>query len=163
VTDVLSGIYDQLLLTHIRAARNYGLAEGGPPATEIRNTLCGDRLQLQLSWHEGRLRKLAFSCDCCGISMGNTSLMSEMLPGLDREGARRQAAQALEVLRGGEIPGDVADHLPADLAEGALASWQLLAEIARRLPARRTCASLGWQALAGALDELAVCDAREIR
>lgn len=154
MAEALDRIYDALLLDHIRAARNYGLDDGGPTALEIANPLCGDVLLLQLTTVDGAVENLRFSCECCGIAMGSASLMTESVQGRSLEGARALAEQALAVLagrllsEGGENGGDV---------------WALLRAIGSDLPGRRTCASLGWQALLAVLDGQSACTAREIR
>ena len=86
--------------------------------------------------------------------MGNASLMTGLISGRTREEAHRLAALALGVLSGAS-DGEGCPDEPA---------YRLLAAIAQRLPARRTCASLGWQALIAALEGgPGTCMAREIR
>ena len=163
VADALSGIYDQLLLQHIRDAHHYGLRTDVAALLEISNPLCGDVLQLQLAWEHGQLAELRFTCECCGIAMGNASLMTDLLPGLDAAAAAAVAAQAVALLRGVLSPQAVVSALIPARQEQAAAAWALLYEIGQRLPARRTCASLAWQALVAALDGQSTCDARELR
>jgi len=154
MAEALDRIYDALLLDHIRAARNYGLADSGPAALEIANPLCGDVLQLQVVATQGRLAAVRFQCECCGIAMGNASLMTEAVQGVELEQARKLAEQALAILT---------QRLPLDPGGDAGGPWPLLQAVARDLPGRRTCASLGWQALLAALDGQQACTAREIR
>ena len=163
MAELLNEIYDALLMRHIRGGSNYGLRDDIADSVEISNALCGDVLQLQVAWEAGHLASLRFSCECCGIAMGNASLMTAMVPGLDRDGARRLADAALDVLRGGTVPDAAVAHLPAELAQEASAGWALLVEIGRRLPARRTCASLAWQALGAVLDGRQHAAARDLR
>jgi nitrogen fixation NifU-like protein len=150
----LEQVYDLLLLDHIRAARNYGLEAGGPAPLEISNPLCGDTLALQVVWSaEGRLA-LRFQCACCGISMGNASLMTELVSGRTATEASAIAARVFALLTGAAVPP----------AEPVVPAFRLLAAIAEQLPARRTCASLGWQALEAVLAGHATpATAREIR
>ena len=86
--------------------------------------------------------------------MGNASLMTELVAGKTAAEASAIAARAFSLL-GGEA-------LPA--VEPPIPAFRLLAAIAAQLPARRTCASLGWQALAAALSgQVTPAIAREIR
>lgn len=157
MAEALEQVYDSLLLDHIRSARNYGLVDDGPARVEIANPLCGDVLQLQAWLDADRLTALRFSCECCGIAMGNTSLMTVTVVGMERARLRQVAGHALAVLAGRAGSGAGAE--PARQGE----TWALLAAIATSLPARRTCASLGWQALLALLDGQASSSAREIR
>ncbi|MDE3012306.1 MAG: iron-sulfur cluster assembly scaffold protein, partial [Pseudomonadota bacterium] len=135
MAEALDRVYDSLLLDHIRTARNYGLEPGAAPVCEMSNPMCGDVLQLQVRAEHDRLVAVRFSCECCGIAMGNASLMTGMVAGTVIADARALAARALGVLDGSRT----------DAAEGE--GWALLAAIRANLPARLTCASLGWQAL----------------
>lgn len=156
MTEALEQVYDALLLDHIRSARNYGLEASGPAALEISNPLCGDVLQLQLVIAGDCLQQLRFECECCGIAMGNASLMTEAVQGQALATVRALADQALRLLAG--EAGESAPSLPLPGQTGAL-----LRAVRRTLPGRRTCASLGWQALQAALDGARALTAREIR
>jgi hypothetical protein len=95
--------------------------------------------------------------------MGVASLMTLMCAGATDEVKRQRAEAALAILRGEVLHCDLTVGVPTDLAEEAREGWQLLAEIARVLPSRRTCASLGWQALLGRLEGKTDVMATEIK
>ncbi len=160
MSDALAAVYDELLLQHIREAHNYGLVEASVPTVEISNPMCGDTLRLQLDWQGDLLTQARFECECCGIAMGNASLMTLMLAGLSRKRVRQRAGQALAVLQGAALPQDLSDDSDDD---ARLQGWHLLAGVARQLPARLTCASLGWQAVAAGLANDLAPVAQEIR
>ncbi len=164
MADSLQPIYDALLLDHIRSARHYGL-QPDLASVDIRNPMCGDVLQLQLAWSDGDVPAAAvhFECECCGIAMGSASLLTQMLAGAPRRRVAELAGQALQVLRGAPVPAGVGDHLPESHRAEALAGWALLAAIPAQMPARRTCASLGWQAVLAALAGQRECAAEEVR
>lgn len=119
--------------------------------TEISNPLCGDTLFLyRLKTHEAEKGLcLSFECECCGIAMGNASLMTLMMEGAPLVKAQDIAHCALRILRGEAMHQDeiTMDYLADDCREEAEGGWQLLREIAQHMPSRKTCASLAWQAL----------------
>lgn len=166
MAESLDTVYDALLMDHIRSARNYGLSTAPSDAetagrVAISNPLCGDVLELELDWNGDRLDAVRFGCECCGIAMGSASLMTTVLAGQQRETLRSLAQHALALLRGACTP-DETGAAGVDVPVAA-ANWRLLHEIGQRLPARRTCASLGWQALLAGLDGERHCNAKEIR
>jgi len=148
----LTAIYDDLLMRHIRQAHHYGVSlfeEDEGVSSMIANPLCGDTLTL-MRWkaHEPQQgMKLSFECECCGIAMGSASLMTLMLEGALPSQAKTLAESALATLKGAPAPLDVLNHVSPASREEVQAGWQLLFEIGQHMPARRTCASLGWQAV----------------
>jgi nitrogen fixation NifU-like protein len=170
MSETLTRVYDALLMEHIREARNYGLHANLQGVTRIANPLCGDQLMLQTEWQNGVLAEIRFECECCGIAMGNASLMTTLVTGHPPIKVRAMTEHALGILAGrvaialsstdaslqsGSAP-------PAGEA-GEAPAWALLEEVRRQLPARRTCASLGWQALQANLDGVLDATAHEVR
>ncbi len=135
--------YDDLIMEHIKNARNYVVPEGPMQIATGTNLLCGDEMTLYLAVSDQRIRQLAFQCTCCGISMASASIMSELLGGRDIAEVRPQLQNFVAVLLGGD--GATAAH--------ATREQQAILDTVRRFPSRARCAALAWATLQGALDQ----------
>jgi nitrogen fixation NifU-like protein len=134
-------LYDDVLMDHIRNARNYtALADADRTACGA-NPLCGDDVTVYVKFDNERLERIAFQCTCCGISMASGSIMTETMAG-------RSTAEALAGIRA------FADLLssagPDTGAIGEDARYAVL-DTVRRFPARLRCALLPWITLEAAL------------
>lgn len=135
--------YDDVVMDHIRNARNYRVMEDADAVTSGSNPLCGDELVLYTRAPGERLEDVAFQCTCCGISMASASIMSELTKG--RPASEIEArAQALIAAIGSARD---AAHDAACSSEGERA----LLDTVRRFPARSRCAALPWETLLSAL------------
>ena len=85
----MSAPYDDILMDHIKNARNYRAPPDATHTASGSNPLCGDELTVFLKLKENRLEDIAFQCTCCGISMASASVMTESMAG-------RSAKEALE-------------------------------------------------------------------
>jgi len=131
--------YDDLIMEHIRHARNFRAPEAAVAVRGL-NPLCGDELTVYVRVEGGVIVDAAFQCECCGISMASASILTERV-------ARVPVAAASAMLDE-FISGLAAGALPAGAAAGPLA----LLEAARRYPVRRRCALLPWVVLKNALE-----------
>ena len=148
----LEQIYDRALMDHIRNPRHYRQLADATGRCEITNPLCGDSLVVCVRVEGETVMEAGFECSCCGISMGAASMMTEAVTGQTLTQVRADAQQAMACLGGsGTEPG----------VEGPL--WTgLLVAVDQQIPARRTCASLGWQGIVAALDGIANLNARTL-
>lgn len=136
----LSKLYDDVIMDHIKHARNYGeMAQPSLQADGV-NPLCGDNLTVYVRVESDVLREAKFKCECCGISMASASIMTELVKGKSIDDVRRVAADFLESFSAKGAP------LDADHGRAAVLG------IVREFPARRNCASLAWVALNAALE-----------
>jgi len=132
-------LYQDVVLEHKRAPRNYGPLAHATHQAEGTNPACGDRVAVQLQLQDGRVQDIRFTGQGCAICMASTSMMTEAVKGGDV-----QAAQALQrhfraVLTGEEEP-----------QAAPLGKLVSLAGV-RRYPSRIKCALLGWHALMHAI------------
>ena len=138
----MSKLYDEVILDHIRNARNYRVIDApGTLGGEAVNPLCGDTFQVYVHVEQGTVRDAAFQCECCGVSMASASVMTEWVKGRSVAEAlqARQAFVAAVTSRSvAPLPGAPEDHA---------AVLQLLANT----PSREGCALLAWTALEQAL------------
>jgi len=135
--------YDDVILDHIRNARNYRVPEGVSREIRGSNVLCGDDLVLYLRMDGGCVVDISFQCSCCGLSMASSSVMTEIVKGKD-------TGEAAVLLR--EFTGRLDGTLHSDCA--ALGrEQQALLDAAQRFPARARCLALPWTTLMTALAE----------
>ena len=137
--------YDDLVMDHIRNARNYRALEDADRRSHGSNPLCGDEVDVYLRMESDRIAEAAFQCTCCGISMASASMMTERITGLSARDAGAEAAAVVGLIDA------VAD--PAALTGDAMKS--ALAATVQEFPARARCAALPWVTLQAALENRA--------
>jgi nitrogen fixation NifU-like protein len=138
-----TGLYDELVMDHIRNARNYRALRDPHRAATGSNPLCGDEMCIFLRMDGERIADIAFQCTCCGISMASASIMTELVRGT-------LAADAKDLL------GDFVSMVES----GAASSTQpmtperlAMLDTVTKFPARAGCATLAWKTLADALGQ----------
>ena len=133
-------LYDDLMLDHIRNARNYRALPDAQCSAHVSNPLCGDELTVYLSLDDDRIAEIGFQASCCGIAMASASIMTEAVKGM-------RVMDAMNVLR------EVTEMLkrPADAAKELSVEQLAVLEAVRNYPARVGCAALAWTALENAL------------
>ena len=139
----MSKLYDDLVMDHIRNARNYVALEGADAEAAGSNPLCGDEMRVYLKLAGERIAEAAFQCSCCGIAMASASMMTERVRGLDAAAARQIARRLVAAIEGAGA---------ADLPDAGAEQLALLDTVAR-FPSRKGCAMLPWTALAAALEK----------
>src|ERR1700693_625534 len=134
-------LYSEVILDHIKNARNFHeLTDANRKAHGI-NPLCGDTFDVYAKVEGGRVIDAAFQCDCCGISMASPTCMTEPVKGKTVQESRTLYRSFEKLLRD-----PAAASLQAD-------SGQLpMLELIREFPSRVNCALLGWHTLDAALD-----------
>jgi nitrogen fixation protein NifU and related proteins len=133
-----SKLYDDVMMDHIKNARNYREMAEATATAEGVNPLCGDSFRVYVRIDGDVLRDAAFQCECCGISMASASIMTETVRGLTVADARR-AIRQFSALIGGDA-GAAAGDLHAVLG------------VVSQFPSRVNCASLAWATLEAVLD-----------
>ena len=136
-----SALYDDVILDHIKNARNYRAIEQPDRQAEGVNPLCGDSFTVYVNLDGETVREAAFQCSCCGISMASASVMTEAVRGKSVERVRALYQHFMRLLNDEEAP-QTAD----DMGELAVLG------VVRDFPSRRNCAALAWHTLAAALD-----------
>jgi nitrogen fixation protein NifU and related proteins len=134
-------LYDDVMMDHIKNARNYRVIDGATRKVDIVNPLCGDTMTLYLDFKDERIHDAAFQCSCCGVSMASASIMTEHVKGMDKGAAKTLIAMLTQALK---APREAA----LELEHGEMA----IVAAVREFPQRVSCAALGWRALDAALD-----------
>jgi nitrogen fixation NifU-like protein len=136
--------YDDVILDHIKNARNYRVPENVSREIRGSNVLCGDEIVLYLRMNGGCIVDIGFQCSCCGLSMASASVMTEIVKGKGTSEAERLFH---------EFTGRLGGTLHTDCA--ALGrEQQALLDAAQRFPARTRCVALPWATLMTALAEM---------
>jgi nitrogen fixation NifU-like protein len=76
-------MYQEIILQHYRAPRNFGNLASPTLVGEESNPLCGDHIRMELQLDEGRrtVEDVRFSGDGCAISVASTSLLTQKIKG----------------------------------------------------------------------------------
>lgn len=137
--DALLNLYQSVILDHGKAPRNFRRLEPADASAQGNNPMCGDRVEVYVRLDGERIAEAAFVGRGCAVSIASASLMTEALPGLDRETARAMVAQFGAMARSGQPP-----DAPGFSALAALSG-------VHEFPSRVKCATLPWAALDAAL------------
>jgi len=132
-------LYQDIVLEHKRAPRNFGVLPGATHQAEGTNPQCGDQISVALKIEQDRIAEVRFQGQGCAICMASTSMMTEAIRGAQTTAARQLQAHFRGVLTGTE-----------EADEAYLGKLISLAGVAR-YPSRIKCALLGWHALGHAL------------
>src|SRR5262245_60309148 len=135
--------YDDLIMDHIKNARNYRVLDDANRRSHGSNPLCGDEVDVYLRVDRDLIEDAAFQCNCCGISMASASMMTENVKGCSAGEARDRVRAVVALI-----------NAHADSAAPAADEMQraLLATV-QEFPARKRCAALPWITLEAALAE----------
>jgi nitrogen fixation protein NifU and related proteins len=84
-------MYQEKVLQHYRAPRNFGPLEGAQFSGEESNPLCGDHITMRLKVDPAshRIEAIRFDGDGCAISVASASMLTEAVAGLTLEEAMR--------------------------------------------------------------------------
>lgn len=138
----LDNLYQDLILDHNRAPRNYRPMADANRRAEGNNPLCGDRLTVWLKMEGDIIQDAAFQGSGCAISRASASLMTMAVKGKTRNEAESLFERFHSLVTG-------------SLGSGETESLGKLAAFAgvSQFPVRVKCASLSWHALRAALDQ----------
>jgi nitrogen fixation NifU-like protein len=134
--------YDDLIMDHIKNARNYRVLDDATHHADGTNPLCGDEVAVFLRLDGDRIADVSFQCTCCGISMASASVMTESVRGQRTAEVRALLASLVAALTARADPAS----READPAQFALL------KTVQNFPARTRCAVLPWVTLKAALD-----------
>jgi nitrogen fixation NifU-like protein len=135
-------LYNEVILDHIKNARNFHALPDANRKSHGINPLCGDTFDVYVRVDQDKVLEAAFQCECCGISMASASIMTEAVRGKTVAQARALYQHFSQLMRNQGHAG----HAPAGAEE--IAMLELIAEF----PSRVNCALLGWHTLDAALD-----------
>jgi len=137
----VAALYQEIILDHYRRPRNKGILENADASVEMRNPLCGDEIELQVSFDGDAIRDVKFSGRGCSISLASASMMTQLI-----KGKRAAEIDALRERFRELVLGD-----QSAVTDKSLGSLRALAGVSK-FPARVRCALLAWNALETALE-----------
>ncbi len=74
-------MYKEIILDYYKNPRNRGSIETPDAKSRDSNPLCGDVVEMQLKFANGRVSDIKFNGDGCAISQASASMLTEMVMG----------------------------------------------------------------------------------
>jgi len=136
----LRELYQELILEHSKAPRNYRELKSADHKAEGYNPLCGDRFTVCVQMQGDSIQDIAFQGSGCAISKASASMMTQSVKGKTKQEARELFERFHRTVTGNT------NGTSADL--GKLAVFSGVAEF----PTRVKCATLAWHTLQAALE-----------
>ena len=137
----LRDLYQEVILDHNKAPRNFRELDGADRRADGDNPLCGDRLTVFVKLDGNTITEASFVGSGCAISKASASLMTDAVKGKSVPAARQLFEQFHEM---------VTDHSVS--ADSETLGKLVVFEGVRDYPARVKCASLAWHTLHAAID-----------
>lgn len=143
----LEELYREVILDHYRNPRNRGHLEHFDASAQGVNPLCGDEINIEISFDDDVVSEIAVAGQGCSISQSSASMMTEAIKGKTRKEiedivTKFRALMSLD--EGSEL------ELDPDRPGSVLGDLEALQGV-RQYPVRIKCASLGWTTLLEAL------------
>jgi nitrogen fixation NifU-like protein len=139
----LRELYQEVILEHSKAPRNYRPPADVNHSAEGYNPLCGDHFTVFLNIVDDRIRDIGFQGTGCAISKASASMMTQCIKGKTRAEALQIFKQFHHLVTGQQE----SDGRHPEM--GKLAAFSGVCEF----PARVKCATLAWHALENALGD----------
>jgi len=138
----LRELYQDVILEHSKAPRNYGELAAANHKAEGYNPLCGDHFTIFLDMEGETIRDIRFEGAGCAISKASASMMTQSVKGKTRAEAEELFGRFHKLVTGREPANGQATEL------GKLAVFSGVSEF----PVRVKCATLAWHTLHAALE-----------
>jgi nitrogen fixation NifU-like protein len=139
----LGDLYQQVIIDHTKAPRNFGKLEPCNHDAEGFNPLCGDQLHVYLQINaDNIIEDMKFEGQGCSISTASASLMTEALKGKSVEDFEKMFTAFHDMA--------TAD-MDAEVDEETLGKLAVLAGV-KEFPSRIKCATLCWHTVKAAIE-----------
>jgi len=135
----LRDLYQEVILEHSKAPRNYREVKDADKKAEGFNPLCGDRFTVYLQMQGDNIQDIGFQGSGCAISKASASMMTQSLKGKTRQQAQELFSRFHKV-----VTGQSED-------ESRLGKLTVFAGVSE-FPMRVKCATLAWHTLQAALE-----------
>jgi len=139
----LKELYQQIILDHNKAPRNFRKIENPSKFAEGYNPLCGDKINIYVNFDNEQISDISFQGSGCAISKASASLMTSMLKGKTRKEAEELFNRFHDL---------VTDKLGDNPDIDDLGKLAVFAGV-REFPVRVKCASLAWHTMMNALHD----------
>ena len=141
----LRELYQEIILEHSKAPRNFRQPEAASHSAEGYNPLCGDHFTVYLEMDGDRIRDIGFQGSGCAISKASASMMTQSVKGKTKAEAEQLFHQFRDL---------VAGHSQANSDSGEasqLGKLEIFAGVSK-FPTRTKCATLAWHTLQAAIE-----------
>lgn len=75
-------IYREQILDHYKHPHNFGHLIHPTNSSSLANSVCGDRMSMEVNVINGKITEIAFSGNGCAISLASASLLTEKAKGM---------------------------------------------------------------------------------
>lgn len=144
----LEELYREVILDHYRNPRNRGHLESPDATAEGVNPMCGDEINIELTFSDGVVADVATEGQGCSISQSSASMMTEAIKGKSREEIDELVSRFRTMMSLDEAAETGLDPERPGAVLGDIEALQGV----RQYPVRIKCASLGWNTLLEALE-----------
>jgi nitrogen fixation NifU-like protein len=138
----LRDLYQDVILEHSKAPRNYRELPAANHKAEGFNPLCGDRFTVYVALEGDAIRDISFQGSGCAISKASASMMTQIVKGKTMAEAKKIFGRFHEMVTG---------HAPAGGNESELGKLTVFSGVSE-FPVRVKCATLAWHTLHAALE-----------
>lgn len=84
-----SDMYKEIILDYYKNPRNKGTVPSPDATSKDSNPLCGDVVEMQLKFSDGKVSDIKFNGDGCAISQASASMLTEMVMGKSIDEVRK--------------------------------------------------------------------------
>ena len=137
--DDLTELYQQVILDHTKAPRNYRKIEGADRTAQGKNPLCGDTYTIYMNMDGDVIRDISFQGSGCAISKASASLLTDSLKGKSKAEAKVLFEKVHDMITTGNV------------SASGLGKLAVFAGV-HKFPARVKCAILPWHAVLAAVE-----------
>jgi nitrogen fixation NifU-like protein len=137
----LRDLYQEVILEHSKAPRNFHTLTESNQKAEGFNPLCGDRFTVYVNVEGDSIQDIGFQGSGCAISKASASMMTQAVKGK----SKAEAKELFDIFHRLVTTGEANGHRD-DL--GKLAVFSGVSEF----PVRVKCATLAWHTLQAALE-----------
>ncbi len=138
----LGELYQEIILEHSKAPRNFRKPETANRQAEGYNPLCGDRCTVYVDLDGDAIKEIGFQGSGCAISRASASMMTQMVKGKSKAEATKLFEQFHNL-----VTGKAQAVQASDLGKMAVFGG------VSKFPARVKCATLAWHTLQSALED----------
>jgi nitrogen fixation NifU-like protein len=138
----LRDLYQEVILEHSKAPRNYRELKNPDRKAEGFNPLCGDHFTVYLQMQGDVIQDVVFQGSGCAISKASASMMTQALKGKTQHDADELFHRFHDVVTG---------HAPANGSQPELGKLAVFSGVSE-FPTRVKCATLAWHTLQAALE-----------
>tara|TARA_R110002096_G_scaffold299503_2_gene493994 strand:- start:67414 stop:67863 length:450 start_codon:yes stop_codon:yes gene_type:complete len=135
----LRELYQEVILDHSKAPRNFRFPDGANREAQGDNPLCGDNLTVKLVLDGDTVVDIGFQGSGCAISQAAASTMTEMVKGMKLDEINKIFENYHGVVMG-----------EAEMDEDLLGKLAVFAGVAE-FPMRVKCATLAWHTMQHAI------------